>query len=418
MFMGKELRSLISRQNELKSELSKVLDGASDKLTEEQEKRCKDLKDSIVSLGSQIEYRSLADEAERAQGSVEEGKKEFRHFSISRAIQSMLDGGRTDAGYEKEVSQELEHRQGQKRHENSFLIPREMFYEKRTVYPISTANTGAYLIENELKSDQYIDSIWEKTPFSKLNVRRIGGLTGNITLPKSSSVTSVAWFGDGDTIAATDKSFATVTMSPKYIGATATISLGMVRQASKDIDALLMADFSKAVGLEESKAILNGRGATTYNEPVGLLAADNSIAAIATNESKMLWATDCMASLFQQHVENVGFLVRAANWADCEGNLTTDKLPIPASTFFRGRPYAYFSAVPEAKVLVAGDWSELLVANWGSPELMVNPYSEFSKGAVQVRIIDAIDVAVRHTEAFVTLGAVVEQAAGGEGGQS
>ena len=69
--MGKELRSLISRQNELKEELSKVLDGASDTLTEEQEKRCKQLKDSIVSLGSQIEYRALADEAERAQGAIE-----------------------------------------------------------------------------------------------------------------------------------------------------------------------------------------------------------------------------------------------------------------------------------------------------------------------------------------------------------
>ncbi len=414
--MGKTMRDLISKQNELKSELSKVLDGASDKLTEEEEKRSAQLKDSIIGLGAQIELRALAEEAERKQGSVEEGKKEFRHFSISRLIRSVADGGKTDAGYEKEVSQELEHRSGMKAQENAFMIPRDLFYEKRTVYPISTANTGAYLIDNELHPEQYIDSIWEANPFSKIGVRHMSGLTGNVTIPKSSSVTSVGWFADGDSIATTDKSFATVTMSPKYIGAIATISLGMVVQSSLDVDKLIMSDFSKAVGLEEANAILNGRGATTYNEPVGLLAAANSIAAIATNENKMLWASDCIASLFQQNVNDVSFLVRAANFADCEGNLTTDKLPIDASTFFRGRKHAYFSQVPEAKVLVAGDFSELIVASWGSPQLMVNPYSGFAKGEIQCRIIDAIDVAVRHAEAFVTLGAVTQQAAGGEGG--
>ncbi len=412
--MGKELRSLISRQNELKEELSKVLDGASDTLTEEQEKRCKQLKDSIVSLGSQIEYRSLADEAERAQGAIESEKKEFRSFSISRLIQSVVDGGKTDAGDEKEVSAELEHRSVMNPREGCYFIPRGEFYEKRTVSPISTANTGAYLIENELKSDQYIDSIWEANPFSKLNVRRLSGLTGNVTIPKSSSVTSVGWFADGDSIAATDKSFATVTMSPRYIGAIATISLGMLTQSSIDVDKLIMADFSKAVALEEAKAILNGRGATTYNEPVGLLAAANSITAIPTNENKMLWASDCIAALFQNNIENVSFLVRSANFADCEGNLTTDKLPIDASTFFRGRKHVYFSAVPEGKVLVAGDFSEIIVASWTSPQILINPFSAYDKGQVQVRIIDAIDVAVRHTEAFCTLGGTVAEAGGGD----
>ena len=166
--------------------------------------------------------------------------------------------------------------------------------------------------------------------------------------------------------------------------------------------------------MAEADAILNARGANTYNEPVGLLAAANSIAAIPTDEDPMYWASDLMAALFQNNIENVSFLVRSANFADCEGNLTTDKLPIPASTFFRGRKYAYFSKVPESAVVVAGDFSELLVASWGSPELMVNPYSGFSKGEVQVRIIVSIDTALRHGEAFCTLGG----AAASEGSDS
>ena len=396
--MGSELRKLISRQNDLKSELSKVLDGASDKLTEEQEKRCKDLKDSIVSLGSQIEYRSLADEAERAQGAVDGEKQEFRHFSISRAIQSMIDGGKTDAGFEREVTQEMEHRGCVRKHENSFLIPREIFYERRAV---STANASA-MIATDLRADQFVDAIWEASPLSKLPVRRLSGLVGNVSIPKASSVASVGWFTEGNSIAESGKSFESINLSPCYIGGLATVSLAMIRQSSKDIDKLLVDDFSKAVALAEAEAFINGSGEA--GQPKGLLHADNAVEAIETNAEPMMWAVDCMASLFEDNVQNVSFLVNSKKFADCEGQLSTDKQPIPASVFWRGRPYAYFSKMPEAKVLCAGDFSEAILASWGGIEILANPYSQFSTGAVQVRLIDAVNFAFRHTEAFRTLG--------------
>ncbi len=415
--MGAKMRELIDRQNAAKAELRNLLDAAGETLTEEQEKRCRELKDTIVGYGSQIEYRALVEESEKRQAVASETRRDFRGFSLARAIAGKLNP-RVDAGREAEMSRELELR-GYKTKANGILVPRS-YFELRddpvpaadpvTVDPVSTTNTGAKLIADDFRADQYIDSLWEANPLSRLGIRRLGGLVGDVTIPAAASKTSVAWFTDGDTIADTDMTFSQVKLTPHYVGAISTVSLGLVMQASRDVDKLLAADMSKTIGLEVARAAIVGDGAD--GEPVGLLDSSRTIAAIPTNAKPALYAVDCQAALLAENVDpgKISYLVSSACFDDIEGVLTTDGLPVPASTIFRGRPYVYASAMPSASVLCAGDFSELMLAEWGAVEVAVNPYSQFSTGAVQVRIIQAVDVAVRHPAAFVTLGGV---AAGG-----
>ena len=424
--MGAKMRELIDRQNAAKAELRKLLDVAGETLTEEQEKRCRELKDTIVGYSSQIEYRALVEESEKRQAVASEARRDFRGFSLARAIAGKLNP-RVDAGREAEISRELELR-GYKTQANGILVPRS-YFERRddpapaeepaaadpvSVDPISTANTGAKLIADDFRADLYIDSLWEANPLSRLGIRRLGGLVGDVTIPAAASKTSVAWFTDGDTIADTDMTFAQVKLTPHYVGAISTVSLGLVMQASRDVDKLLAADMSKTLGLEVARAAIVGDG--DDGEPVGLLDSSRSIAAIPTNAKPALYAVDCQAALLAENVDpgKISYLVSSACFDDVEGVLTTDGLPVPASTIFRGRPYVYASAMPEASVLCAGDFSELMLAEWGAVEVAVNPYSQFSTGAVQIRIIQAVDVAVRHPAAFVTLGGVAADAGDGD----
>ena len=74
------------------------------------------------------------------------------------------------------------------------------------------------------------------------------------------------------------------------------------------------------------------------------------------------------------------------------------------SAFFRNYQHKYASAVPSARVMVAGDFSQVIQGTWSAVEVLVNPYMEsaYKKGNVALRIVLTMDVAIRHPEAFAT----------------
>ncbi len=417
--MSKTTRDILQKMNEAKAELRKVLDESGEMLSGEAEKRCADLKNQIVAYGSELEYRTLLDEGEKAQAKAVENRNAFQGFSLARAIRARLDGGRTDDGFERECQQELEHR-GCKRRGNEILVPRSYFERRTGVDPISTLNTGAKLVGDTFRPDQFVDVLAEANPLVQLGTSHLSGLVGDLTIPKATSAAGVAWLEtDGSTIAATDKTFAQLKASPKYCAGLSTISLGLVTQATPSVDQLLASDMAKALGLAVAKAAIVGAG--DDGEPMGLLDESYAVTALPTNEKTVLWAVDVKEELLAQNVDvsKIGYLVNSGAVSDLEGVVTTDGLPVPVETILRGRPYQYFSEVPSESVLVAGDWRDLLICEWGEGvSVMLNPYSQFSTGALQIRAIQAVDCIVRRAESFVTLGGTPASEGSGSGSDS
>jgi HK97 family phage major capsid protein len=50
--------------------------------------------------------------------------------------------------------------------------------------------------------------------------------------------------------------------------------------------------------------------------------------------------------------------------------------------------------------MLFGDFSQVILGEWGVLELMVNPYSDFTRGLTGIRAWYTCDVAVRHPGAF------------------
>ena len=50
--------------------------------------------------------------------------------------------------------------------------------------------------------------------------------------------------------------------------------------------------------------------------------------------------------------------------------------------------------------MLFGDWSQVVIGEWGVLELVVNPYTSFQAGIVGVRAMHSVDVAVRHPASF------------------
>jgi HK97 family phage major capsid protein len=48
-----------------------------------------------------------------------------------------------------------------------------------------------------------------------------------------------------------------------------------------------------------------------------------------------------------------------------------------------------------------GNWSDILIAEWGSMEILLNPYGAgFKSGTLEMRALQAVDVNIRHAASF------------------
>jgi HK97 family phage major capsid protein len=60
-----------------------------------------------------------------------------------------------------------------------------------------------------------------------------------------------------------------------------------------------------------------------------------------------------------------------------------------------------------AAAMYFGDWSSLVIAEWGVLEIEVNPYAGFQAGIIGIRAMMTIDVGLRYPAAFCIQGANV-----------
>ena len=63
------------------------------------------------------------------------------------------------------------------------------------------------------------------------------------------------------------------------------------------------------------------------------------------------------------------------------------------------------SGTPDKGRMILGDFTQLVIGEWGATEILANPYAAgyYEAGAVQLRILHTMDAAVRHPKAFVTV---------------
>lgn len=400
------MRELLDKRNAIVIEMRGICENPSSAdLTPEQEQRFDELKTNLVRLDSIIDRKRVLDEAERRmEGTPISGdrnlEREMRSFNVCKAVQHML-GARVDAGRELEISAELARMEG--RSTDGILMPYSVF-ERRADTITTTApalGPGGNLIGTDHIGGQWVDMLREANPLTGLGMRVMSGLVGNCEIPRLKGSTSVGWFGENSAIPQTDAQMDSITLSPKHVGAWTEYSRNMLLQSSPDIEALLRSDLAQVLALEVARAVINGSGVDA--EPTGILAT-TGIQEIDKPATEMAYAPALAGALFENNVQNVSFIANSAFKADVDDLLTTDGLPIGSAAFFRNYPHKYASAVPATRVMVAGDFSQVIQGTWSAVELLINPYMEsaFKKGNVAMRIVLTTDIAVRHPEAFAT----------------
>ena len=389
------MREMLEKREQLVRDMRAIAEQEGGDLSAEQERRFDEMKTDLVRLDAMIGRKRTLDDAERRmEGTPISGdrnlEREMRSFNVCKAVQHML-GARVDAGRELEISAELARMEG--RSTDGILMPYSVF-ERRADTITTTAPT-------DHMGGQWVDMLREANPLTGLGMRVMSGLVGNCEIPRLKGSTSVGWFGENSAIPQTDAQMDSITLSPKHVGAWTEYSRNMLLQSSPDVESLLRSDLAQVLALEVARTVINGSG--VGSEPKGILAT-SGILEVAKPAKEMGYAPALANALYVKNVPSVSFVCNSAFKANVDDLLTTDGLPIGDAAFFRNYTHKYASAVPSARVMVAGDFSQVIQGTWSAVELTVNPFMEsaYKKGNVALRIVLTTDVAIRHPEAFAT----------------
>jgi HK97 family phage major capsid protein len=335
---------------------------------------------------------------------------ELRDYSLIKAIGSTVPGLTVDAGREREVSAELQRRSG-RRHEG-ITVPLAAL-ERRTVTTAApAAGPGGNLIATDHRPDLYVDALRSRLVIGRLGARTLGGLVGNVEVPKLAKSAVGHWVAESAVITASDPAFSKVSLKPRHVGARTELSRNMLLQSSPDAEALVRDDLAQVLARALDRAAIAGTGGT---EPLGVLGTVGvgsvsfgtpSWAGVLSFISEIETADAAQGSLaWLTHPKVLPTLLNTLRVAgDAGGGFlsaepgTLASYPLLTSTLVP----ADLGAGNDKTALILGDWSQMLIGYWSSLDVLTNPYEAdaYARGNVQVRCMLTADVAVRHAEAF------------------
>ena len=353
----------------------------------------------------------------------DEFERESQDFSLIRAAQSIA-SGRGLQGREREVTEEIERRTGNKT--SGFYLPSSGWQGVSTrAYKVGTASLGGNLVATNKMPDQFIDVIRNQLAVTQLGARTMEGLpAGNIEIPRrTSGATAYFIAGDGDdSVTESTGSFDTVNLSPKTVGCFSKYSRLMEMQALPEVEALLRADMIEAIAQKIDLTAINGSGSS--NQPTGILQTTGiGSVALATNGAAA--SVDNLIDLKGEVAidsadqSTAGFLINAkveralSKLKDSNNNYLLD----PYASYLEeaslcGRRVVVSNNVPSnltkgsgsnLSAIIYGDFSQLMIAMFSNVEVLIDPYSDFASGKVGIRALASFDIGIRQPSSFAAI---------------
>lgn len=330
---------------------------------------------------------------------------EIKRYSLLRGIKAMVDRDWKDAGFEREASQAILKRQGlNEAPNNGFMVPYEIQTQKRDM-TAGTPNAGGYIVGTENRPQSFIELLRNRAVIGQLGATMLTGLTGNVTIPKQTGSGTGYWLSNEATqITESQQTLGQLAFSPKHVGAYTEVSRQLMMQSDPSADSLIMNDLSKVIALALDLAAIAGTGASGQPTGITLTAGIGTVAAGSIDYAKVLeFQTDVASS--NALAANCAYLTTptvAAILLQKQRFSSTDT-PLWKGNVLDG-DISGFKAMSTLQMtagsLLFGDFSQLVVADWGALEIALNPYANFTAAITGIRAIQTCDIGVRIAGAF------------------
>ncbi|MDO8413564.1 MAG: phage major capsid protein [Gallionellaceae bacterium] len=330
---------------------------------------------------------------------------EIGRYSILRAINAVANKDWKNAGFERETHLAMQRVHGESEREGSFYIPTDLLATRDLTAGVGTG--GGYLVGTNNLGGSFIDQLRNRMVCAQMGATVLPGLQGNVTVPKQTGANTAYWLAT-ETTAVTEGNLTLGQMSltPKSVGAYQEISRQLMLQSNPAADALVMNDLAKVVALAIDAAALSGTGAS--GQPTGITNTAGIGAVIGTNlqyAGILEFQTDVAGSNALISGDTVGYVSTpsVAGLLAQRQRFTSTDSPLWQGTLYEGMMAgckAMSSAQMAAGTMLFGDWSQLVIGEWGVLEIAVNPFTNFQAGIIGVRAIQTVDVGIRVPGAF------------------
>ncbi len=352
-------------------------------------------------------------------------REETKQFSIVRAINALANPSnhkaQEAAGFEFEVSRAVADKL--KRSPQGFFIPMEV--QQRDLLA-GTASAGGNTKATELLAGSFIDMLRNRMMVNKMGATVLSGLVGDVAIPTQSGGATAYWVAENVAVTESEQTFGQVTLAPKTVCGFTDMSRKLLLQSSIDVEGLVSRDLATILALEIDRAALHG--SNTGGQPKGI-AATAGIGSVAGGTNGLAPTNANMISLWSEvAIDNaaIGSLGYLTNNKVIGKLMSTQKVATYGNDFVVNQfPDADgFTSVAGARCGVSnqvssaltkgtstgvcsaiffGNWADLLIGQWGGLDVLVDPYTGGAAGTVRVRVLQDVDIAVRHAESFAAM---------------
>lgn len=317
--------------------------------------------------------------------------RETNEFSLRRALIGAAEGTLAKT-YEGGMLREFSQVTGKPVTENGFFLPFEVLRRDLT----AASASGAALIGTS-------------TPFA-LDVLRPYAATlrsgaqmmkfkGDVSVPKVAAPSTVTWLEDEfSAITESQATLGELALSPKDAAILTQVSAKMTRQA--DIDTFLRRELLRSMGGALDQAIFSGSGVS--GQPHGIIGTTGTG---GVSGASLDWdgVTDMLWSVAEADgQEGVAWFAPPSvrRLLSRRERIAGGGREIWNDNSIAGYP-AIASRVAPADTLIVGAFGEVVIALFvDGIEIVVNPYSDFTRGLISYRAWLSVDVAVTAPAAF------------------
>jgi HK97 family phage major capsid protein/HK97 family phage prohead protease len=391
-----------------------------------------ELAERFVTEGKSLdEFRAAAlDEISKRTASFRESQspiglsdRETRSFQFLRLVRALCDPTnkklRDAAGFELEAVEAAAaiHKKATQRDAKGIIIPNDILRSRliqgeRDIVSIKDGagytGTGSNTVQTQLLASSYFELLREASTIMRLGTT-LGGLVGNLDIPKEAADgDNAGWIGEDDEAPVSEITFGKISLTPKTVATTGSVTREMLMQSSLDVEAIFRRSLARAVARKIDYAGYYGDG--TSNAPVGIRETDGVNYKPFTGDNptfpelvdmETLIATENLDPRSARYVFNAamrGYLKQTKKFStDATSMIMLENGEV------NGYGHEMTNRIATGQVFF-GDFAELLIGMWGGLDIVVDPYTHSNRGRIRMSLFQTVDFEVRRPEAF-TFGA-------------
>ena len=308
---------------------------------------------------------------------------------------------------------------------------KEIFGETRkAALEAGTGSIGGFIVPVQYSSE-LIMMLESVEILSQMGVSKLTNLSaGVLEMPKQTGGATAYWVGENQDITESMLAFGTMTMSPKSVAALVKTSARLLSLSNPSIDMIIKRDIALRLALKISLAGFRGTGTSTQPRGVCNTPGINTVYAggvgndggnvnfdvlqdmeYALEEDNALFGNLAYAAHpcvrrnlmrlkiqeFTGQTTNMGYIVspmtptKLKEWLGYDLKTST-QLPTNLT-------YNSGTALTE---IYFGNWQEFIMAMWGGVQIMASQETSdaFQKNQTWIRIIQDVDMGIRHADSF------------------